>query len=140
MIRYALVCDNEDEFEAWFRSSADYDVQETKGLLECPHCGSKSVRKAPMAPAVARKDRDRAPSREEFQQFAAKVRSHIKETHDYVGESFADEARKMHEGDADHRPIWGEAKAEEAKALVEEGVPVAPLPAPFAPTPPRKVN
>jgi len=140
MIRYALICDAEDEFEAWFSSSADFDVQAEKGLVECPMCGSKAVRKAPMAPAVARSRE--APSPEQVRKFMmAQVRDHIRQNFDYVGERFPEEARKRHEGEApDDRPIWGEATAEEAKALVEEGVPVAPLPPGLAPEPPRKLN
>jgi hypothetical protein len=136
MIRYALICENEDAFEGWFASSADYDAQEARGLVECPVCGSKAVRKAPMAPAVAR-SRGETPTRGEV---LAKVREHIRETFDYVGEGFAAEARAIHDGDAPDRPIWGEATAVEAKALAEEGLPVAPLPAALAPTPPRKLQ
>lgn len=136
MIRYALTCANEDAFEGWFDSSADYDAQEKRGLIECPVCGSKDVRKAPMAPAVV-SGRGDTPSRGEV---IARVREHIREKFDYVGESFADEARAIHDGDAPDRPIWGEATPAEAKAMAEEGLPVAPLPAPFAPAPPRKLQ
>jgi hypothetical protein len=135
MIRYALTCPNDDLFEGWFSSSADYDDQETRGLIDCPVCGSKQVRKAPMAPAVARSREHRNPA-----EIAAKVRAHIRDTFDYVGDGFADEARAIHEGDALDRPIWGEATPEEAKSLADEGLPVAPLPAPFAPVFPRKLN
>jgi len=141
MIRYDLRCDNGDEFEAWFGSIADYDKQVEAGLVECPHCGSKHVVKAPMAPAVrtsrkveARKDRAIAMA------MAAKVREHIKDNFDYVGDKFADEARKMHAGDTEERAIWGEATPEEAKALEEEGVPAAPLPPELAPVVPKKLN
>jgi hypothetical protein len=142
MIRYALTCANEDEFEGWFSSSADYDDQEARGLVSCPVCGSSEVRKAPMAPAVARSRAGDSRSREEASpaEIAAKVREHIRDTFDYVGPGFADEARAIHVGDAPDRPIWGEATAEEAKSLAEEGLPVAPLPAPFAPVSPRKLN
>lgn len=133
MIKYALICENEDEFEGWFDSSAAYDEQEAKGLVSCPICASAKVRKAPMAPAVAR-------NRESAAEIAAKVRAHIRDSFDYVGDSFADEARAIHEGDAPDRPIWGEATPDEAKAMAEEGLPVAPLPAPLAPVSPRKLN
>jgi len=135
MIRYALTCPNDDQFEGWFASSDDYDAQEAGGRIECPVCGSAEVRKAPMAPAVARSRESDTPAA-----LAAKVRRHIQEKFDYVGESFADEARAIHDGDAPDRPIWGEATPDEAKSLVEDGVPVAPLPAPLAPVPPRKLN
>jgi hypothetical protein len=71
---------------------------------------------------------------------AAKARAHISETYEYVGDRFVEEARKINDGDAEHRPIWGEATVSEARALIEEGAPVAPLPPEFAPPPPRKVN
>lgn len=136
MIRYALTCDVEHGFDAWFRNSADYDVQAEAGLIECPHCGSTAISKAPMAPAIAR-SRETAPNPEALMRaYAARVRAHIRETHDYVGADFAAEARAIHEGEAEERPIWGEASPEEARALVEDGVTVAPLPAPFAPEPP----
>ena len=135
MIRYALTCANDDQFEGWFSSSADYDDQEQRGLISCPVCGSAEIRKAPMAPAVARSREG-----ESSAEIAAKVRQHIKEKFDYVGDGFADEARAIHDGDAPDRPIWGEATPEEAKSLAEEGLPVAPLPAPFAPVLPRKLN
>jgi hypothetical protein len=138
MIRYALTCENEDAFEGWFGSSRDYDEQEAKGLVECPVCGSRTVRKAPMAPAIARR-RDSVPP-EVRAAVAEEVRKHIKENFDYVGDRFAKEARKMHEGDAPERPVWGEATADEARALLEDGVPVAPLPPEIAPIPPRKLN
>lgn len=136
MIRYALTCENDDEFEGWFASSADYDDQETRGIVECPVCGSKVVRKAPMAPAVGRSKAEAASRAAMVEQ----VRSHIREKFDYVGTGFAEEARAINDGDAPDRPIWGEATPAEAKALADEGLPVAPLPAPFAPTPPRKLN
>lgn len=141
MIKYDLKCDNGDEFEAWFGSIADYDKQADAGLVECPHCGSKHVTKAPMAPAVqtsrkqeARKDRAVAMA------MAAKVREHIKDNFDYVGDKFADEARKMHEGETEERAIWGEATPEEVQALEEDGVPASPLPPELAPTQPKKLN
>lgn len=140
MIRYALVCEAEDAFDAWFSSSADFDVQAERGLVECPVCGSKAVRKAPMAPAIARTRSE--PSEAQVRSMIAQaVKAHIRENFDYVGPRFAEEARRQHEGETPaERPIWGEATAEEAKALVEEGVPVAPLPPALAPEPPRKLN
>jgi hypothetical protein len=141
MIKYDLKCDNGDEFEAWFGSIADYDKQADAGLVECPHCGSKHITKAPMAPAVqtsrkqeARKERAVAMA------MAAKVREHIKDNFDYVGDKFADEARKMHEGETEERAIWGEATPEEVRALEEDGVPASPLPPELAPTQPKKLN
>ncbi|MEZ5996257.1 MAG: DUF1178 family protein [Hyphomonadaceae bacterium] len=142
MIRYDLRCANGDEFEAWFGSIADYDKQAGAGLVECPHCGSTHVEKAPMAPAVRTgRAKEAQKERAVAMAMAAKVREHIKENFDYVGDKFADEARKMHEGDAEERAIWGEATPDEARALAEEGVPAAPLPAELAPQlAPRKLN
>lgn len=132
MIRYALQCADAHEFEAWFGSSADYDHQAEAGLIPCPHCGGTKISKSPMAPAVVtRRDRSEA---------AAKLRRKIAEEFEFVGDRFAEEARAMHEGDQQERPIWGQATLEEAKALVEEGVPVAPLPAEITPIPPRQLN
>ncbi len=107
MIRYALRCDQGDSFEAWFRDSADYDEQAAQGLLACPLCGSIAVEKDVMAPAIKRARE--ADPRAIAMAMAAKIKAHIRETHDYVGERFPEEARAMHEGDAEERPIWGEA-------------------------------
>ena len=139
MIKYALICTAEHTFEAWFSSSSSYDDQAKRGLVECPVCGSTQVSKQIMAPSI--KDsgakKSKAPSKKDFEKFAGKVREHIADTHDYVGDKFASEARAMYYGEQDHRPVWGETSTEDAKALVEEGVPATPLPAPFAPKPPK---
>lgn len=141
MIRYELRCANGDEFEAWFGSIADYDKQVEAGLVECPSCGSKHVEKAPMAPAVVTgRAKDAQREKAVAMAMAATVREHIKNNFDYVGEKFADEARKIHHGESEERAIWGEATPEEAEALAEEGVPASALPSALAPTPPRKVN
>lgn len=141
MIRYDLRCENGDEFEAWFGSIADYDKQAEAGQVECPYCASKQVSKAPMAPSVVTgRQKDARKDRAVAMAMAAKVREHIKDNFDYVGDQFADEARKMHAGDAEERAIWGEATPEQAEQLAEEGIAAAPLPAPLAPTPPKKLN
>ena len=143
MIRYALACDDAHPFEAWFGSSSDYDDQTARGLVECPFCGSRSVSKQIMAPAVAgTKKRDAAPDLGKVQammmQAAREVRSHVEANFDYVGDSFAREARDIHEGKSEKREIYGEATPAEVKALKEDGVPCAALP----PTPvdPAKAN
>jgi hypothetical protein len=139
MIKYDLRCDNGDEFEAWFGSIADYDKQAEAGLVECPHCGSKHVTKAPMAPAVQTSRKKSARSeRAVAMAMAAKVREHIRDNFDYVGDKFADEARKMHAGESEERAIWGEATPEEAQELAEEGIPASPLPKELAPSQPNK--
>jgi hypothetical protein len=138
MIRYALLCEHDHDFEGWFGSSDDYDDQHARGLMACPVCGSHAVRKAMMAPAVTgvKSLPETAPAqmREMMMQAALAVRQHVEENFDYVGERFAEEARAMHNGQIEERGIYGEASREEVKALVEDGVPVAPL----APKPPRK--
>ena len=141
MIRYDLKCENGDEFEAWFGSIADYDKQAQAGQLVCPHCGSNHVEKAPMAPAVVTgRAKEVRKERAVAMAMAKKVREHIKDNFDYVGDKFADEARKMHQGESEERAIWGEATPEEAEQLAEEGIPASPLPSELAPTPPKKLN
>ncbi|WAC60246.1 DUF1178 family protein [Brevundimonas sp. SL130] len=144
MIRYALKCDQTHGFEAWFGSSSDYDDQAARGLVECPFCGSRSVEKAVMAPAVsgARKSEPGSDIAEKMQTVmmaaAQQVRAHVEANFDYVGDSFAREARDIHEGKSEKREIYGEATPAEVKKLKEDGVPVAALPAP--PPDPSKVN
>ena len=133
MIRYALACDQDHGFEGWFSRSSDFDDQAGRGLVECPVCGSHAVRKQIMAPAVAgAKKRDALPAegakRAMMMEAMARVRAHVEETFDYVGDTFAREARAIHEGKSEARGIYGEATTAEVKGLVEDGVPVAPLP------------
>ena len=132
MIRYALACGAGHDFEGWFGSSGDFDDQSVRGLVSCPMCGSAEVRKQIMAPAVfttkGRAGRASGPSREMMMEMATRVRRHVEENFDDVGDAFAREARAIHEGRSEERGIYGEATPEEVKALVEDGVPVAPLP------------
>jgi hypothetical protein len=133
VIKYALTCDHDHPFEGWFGSSADYDDQHMRGLLQCPLCGSAGVRKQIMAPAVAgtKARADAAPAEtmhEMAMQAAAKVREAVEANFDYVGDAFAKEARAIHEGKSEERGIYGEATGAEVKALIEDGVPVAALP------------
>jgi len=134
MIRYALVCDGGHEFEGWFGASADYDDQAARGLIDCPMCASQSVRKQIMAPAVSGARNAALPpqARAMMMEAMGQVRRHVEENFDYVGDRFAAEARSIHEGAAEARGIFGEATPSEVKALVADGVPVAPLP-PAAP-------
>ncbi|MBS0410453.1 MAG: DUF1178 family protein [Proteobacteria bacterium] len=143
MIRYALACEHGHEFEGWFGASADYDDQASRGLLECPVCASRVVAKRIMAPAVAgTKAQKSAPAVDETRTRAmvmeamGQIRRHVEDNFDYVGDTFAREARAIHEGKSEQRGIYGEASPTEVKALVEEGVPVAPLP----PEPPKKTE
>lgn len=131
MIRYSLKCDKGHGFESWFASASAYDSLARAGHLACPACGSAKVDKALMVPAVATSDTAPRPLATPESEIAAKLaelRRHVEETSDYVGEDFVSEARAIHLGEAPVRAIWGEAKLEEARALAEEGVPVAPLP------------
>ena len=138
MIKYALACEHGHDFEGWFGASADFDDQAARGLLECPVCASKAVRKQIMAPNVAgTKSRGGdlalpAGAREVMMEALGKVRAHVEENFDYVGDAFAREARAIHDGKSEERGIYGEATPTEVKALVEDGVPVAALP-PAAP-------
>ena len=153
MIRYTLSCNSDHRFESWFPSSAGFDALKSAGHLSCPICGSSGVVKALMAPAVATATAlvvvaaatavarsevkpDLTRPQGEMEQALAAMRRHVEENSDYVGLNFVAEARRMHAGDAPERSIYGEAKPEEARALIEDGVPVAPLP--FMPV--RKVN
>ena len=143
MIRYALQCEHDHGFEAWFGTSADYDEQAAKGLVECPVCGSHAVRKQIMAPAVAgvRKaapEPDLARMQTMMMQAAREVRSHVEQNFDYVGDAFAREARDIHEGRSEKREIYGEATPAEVRKLKDDGVPCAPLPP--APPDPAKLN
>jgi len=141
MIRYDLHCAQGDVFDAWFGSIADYDKQAQAGLIECPHCGSNVVEKAPMAPAVrSGRAREAQQERAVAMAMAAKVREHIRENFDYVGDKFAEEARKVHTGESEERAIWGEATREQARELAEEGIAASPLPPEFAPAPPKRLN
>lgn len=142
MIKYALQCDAAHEFEGWFGASADYDDQVQRGLIACPVCGSTDVSKQIMAPAVAGTKAQRAASamdpnmREMMMTAMGEVRRHVEENFDNVGDAFAKEARAIHEGKSEERGIYGEASPAEVKALVEDGVRVAPLP----PAAPKKTD
>jgi hypothetical protein len=133
VIRYALRCEHDHGFEGWFGSSADYDDQSARGLVECPVCGSRQVGKQIMAPAVAGTKRTQTPAlpqpaRTMVMEAMGKIRQHVKDNFDYVGDAFAKEARAIHEGASEDRGIYGEARPDEVKALREDGIGVAPLP------------
>ncbi len=131
MIRYSLRCDQGHDFEGWFRSSDGFETMRAAGQVACTICGSVQVEKALMAPRVAHGDAPaahlhlpRAPGEAALE----KLRQQVEANSDYVGMSFAAEARAMHEGEKPERAIHGEAKLEDAKKLIEDGIPVAPLP------------
>jgi len=135
MIRYALVCDQDHGFEAWFASSSHYDDQSARGLVECPFCASRQVRKQIMAPAVTgtkKSDGLKPDALKAMQtmmmQAAREVRSHVEDNFEYVGDAFAREARDIHEGRSEQREIYGEATPNDIKKLKDDGVPCMPLP------------
>jgi hypothetical protein len=155
MIHYNLRCAKGHAFESWFQSSSAYETQEKRKLISCPVCGSTKVERAIMAPRIlSKKGRDTTASESlpapvaaaevippssptpllmaqeaELRTKLKELRDHIVKNADNVGEKFPNEARKMHYGDIEHRPIYGEASPDEAKALIDEGVEVMPLPA-----------
>jgi hypothetical protein len=149
MIRYNLRCEQGHAFESWFQSSSAYETQEKRKLVNCPSCGSAKVERAIMAPQIvskkARETAAPAPAastdvtapastslmmaqERELRAKLKELRDHIVKNADNVGERFPNEARKMHYGDIEHRPIYGEASPDEARSLIEEGVEVSPLP------------
>ena len=143
MIRYTLKCGQGHGFESWFQSADAFDGLSSRGLIECPECGTRKVEKSLMAPKVqgTKKAKPAVPTTaqddEKNRDLAiAELRKQVEENSEYVGMNFATEARAIHTGEAPERAIFGEARPAEAKALIEEGVPVAPLP--FAPK--RKMN
>jgi len=161
MIQYALKCCDGHVFDSWFQSAEAYEKLAKAGMVSCVECGSSQVEKAIMTPRVrparsaaystVSEHQEATPTVEppapsqpgllsqpasELEKAVTELRKQVETNSDYVGENFADEARAMHVGDAPSRAIYGEAKIEEAKALIEEGVPVTPLP--FRPN--RKTN
>ncbi len=159
MIVFDLSCEGGHRFEGWFGSSADYESQRARGLVECPHCGSAAVTKAPMAPAVPAKGNQRPaavpaaapadaphhatnlpipPEMAKALKAIAKAQAEALKRSTWVGDAFAEKSRAMHYGEESPAPIHGQASLAEAKALAEEGVPVAPILFPVAP--PEKLN
>ncbi|MGB3831095.1 MAG: DUF1178 family protein [Mesorhizobium sp.] len=134
MIRFSLTCEHEHEFEAWFRSNDDFDTQRKRGFVECPACGSRKVEKALMAPAVStgrKREKMALAMGEEQRRMMTELKAlsqKMRENADYVGDKFAEEARKIHFGETDARGIYGEATLEEARGLAEDGVSFLPMP------------
>jgi hypothetical protein len=142
MIRYALRCRKGHEFEAWFKSSDAFDQQAKTGKVLCAVCGSKKVEKALMAPSVSTRKKaepvavaqtppgdKQSEIRREMMALMRKLRAEVEANAEYVGPQFADEARKIHHEESPARGIYGEATAEDVKALKEEGIEFYPLPA-----------
>ncbi|MBU4528691.1 MAG: DUF1178 family protein [Hoeflea sp.] len=134
MIRFSLHCDKDHEFEGWFGSSRDFDGQSARGMIDCPVCGSRQVSKALMAPAVtvSREAPVRPlamdPEKREMMRKLREMVQAVKQNSEDVGDRFADEARKIHHGEAEVRGIIGQASSDDARSLIEEGIEIAPLP------------
>lgn len=152
MIKFTLKCNRDHRFDSWFQSSSAFDKLHSAKMVSCPSCGDTDIAKAIMAPQVrparnaAAKPVDLSANIGEMHALTApaseaeaamlELKEKIQKTSEYVGSDFAAQARAIHDGDAPERSIYGEANGEEAKKLIEDGVPVAPLP--FMPT--RKTN
>ena len=130
MIRFSLHCDNEHDFEGWFRSNDDFDTQAQQRLVMCPVCGSHKIGKALMAPSVTtgRQKEKIAVAMSKMVTELKEIAQKVREIAYYVGSDFAEEARKIHFGEVEKRGIYGEATGEEVKSLLEDGVDVMPLP------------
>ena len=143
MIQYALKCNADHKFDSWFQSASAFDKLQLAKMVTCPVCGSSQIEKSIMSPRVGLRGNKKTdirpslktPETDEEKALMA-LRKHVETNAQYVGGNFADEARAMHDGTSPERAIYGEAQPEQARALIDEGIPVAPLP--FAPT--RKAN
>ena len=128
MILFTLRCASGHEFEAWFRDGEGFEAQQRAGEIACPHCGDSQVEKALMAPHIGR-SRDKAPiSPSQMRAALVELRRQVESHCEYVGERFAEEARRIHYREIDPRGIYGEASAEESEALAEEGIEVGRIP------------
>lgn len=145
MIHYALKCSEDHRFESWFQSAQAFDKLKVAGMVSCSVCGSTEVDRDLMAPRVSQskskaedthKPRPLSAPASPAEQALAELKAHVEKNSDYVGRDFAREARAMHGGEVPQRSIHGEARPEEARKLVEDGIPIAPLP--FRPN--RKSN
>ncbi len=137
MIRYALICKDGHRFESWFQSTAAFEKLHAGGMVSCAVCGSGDVEKGLMAPQVngtrdtgdvAPRDRPLSAPASAAEQALSELKKKIEANSDYVGRDFVREARRMHSGDTPERAIHGEARPDEARKLIEDGVPVMPLP------------
>jgi hypothetical protein len=134
VIQYSLHCENAHSFDAWFKSAAAFDEQQARGIVTCAVCGSHAVSKALMAPAVARSGSEKMslssghPDVVKFREMVRAYRQKVMSEADYVGDKFAEEARKIHFEEVEARGIYGEATRDEVVALAEEGIAFSPLP------------
>ncbi|MFN4057021.1 MAG: DUF1178 family protein [Roseinatronobacter sp.] len=137
MIRFALKCAQGHAFESWFKSNGAFDALSGQGLITCPDCGASDVTKALMAPSVSVQTKaPLPPAKDDLERRIATLKAEVEANSDYVGTDFVTQARAMYLGDMPDRPIHGEAAPAEAKALIDDGVPIVPLP--FVPS--RKAN
>ena len=129
MILYTLRCASGHEFEAWFRDGDGFEAQQTAGEVACPHCGDAQVEKAVMAPRIGRsREKTPAPSPAQMRAALVELRRQVEANCDYVGERFAEEARRIHYHEVDPRGIYGEATSDESKELAEEGISFGRIP------------
>lgn len=142
MIQFTLKCAQDHSFDSWFQSASAFEKLKSAGMITCAICGSSDVEKAIMAPRVrASRKKAAVPAtitppenlplstpKGTAEQALAELKKHVQENSEYVGNTFATEARAMHDGDAPERAIYGEASIDEAKTLIEDGIKVAPLP------------
>ncbi len=134
MILYQLKCKKDHEFETWFKDGQTCDRQLARKTVECPVCGNKSVTKALMAPRIGNQEKARDDERKMAVAAAAlreqlqEMRTKVEENCDYVGDAFANEARKIHYGESDPRGIYGEASDDDFQELTEEGIDVTRIP------------
>jgi hypothetical protein len=136
MIVFDLRCLGGGEvFEGWFASSADYAEQIERGLVQCPFCGSSEIEKAPMAPRVSGTGDGWA--RRAMTELA-EIQEKLLSNSEWVGEQLPETARAMHLGEVERRPVHGKATVEETRSLIDEGIPLLPLPLPVVP--PGQVN
>ena len=138
MIKFTLKCQKGHEFEAWFGKGSDFDDQSARGLVQCAICGNDKIEKAPMAPNV-QTSRSKSSMRQ-YRGMEEKMRIHLAENCDNVGDDFSDEARAIHYGEKPERGIYGHASPAEAQELLDEGVEILPLPATLDPSIKKKIN
>ena len=134
MIQYSLQCSKGHRYDAWFKNADAYDQQQARGIVSCAVCGDGAVEKAPMAPAVARTDGEKvslssgSAEARRFRELLRAYRQKVMSEVDYVGDRFAEEARKIHFEETEARGIYGEATRDEVIALADDGIEFMPLP------------
>lgn len=131
MIKYSLECNQSHTFDAWFSDSLNFEKQNKNNQISCPNCSSLKIKKSIMAPSISSKNYKSDllnEKKDKVEVVLSKVRKHVEDNFDYVGDKFADEARSMHYGEKEEREIYGETTIEDAVDLIEEGVNVKPMP------------